>query len=253
MLPASRGVPSPAGPCLFPSESPETASGAWHGAEFSPWPSFSVPEGSSWCPQTPRHLLAVGQEDGGGQLSMCPHLGLFLGYFPQNVTFFPPFAVQVGADSLSPALHRLGGSLQQAAADSLRGERPPAHFGVGSDTPQTPPVTPSPPPHHHAQPRVPSQAAVALGDVEWQPTYPMDFYASQSLGPWTANHGTPQPPGRKPQVGPPRVAVASPPCPPMGRRGHRVPQAPPAGSIPSSPHFSPPGEAPHAPRPHGWR
>lgn len=126
-------------------------------------------------------------------------------------------------------------------------------LGWDQTPPKHPLSPPHPPPHHHAQPRVPSQAAVALGDVEWQPTYPMDFYASQSLGPWTANHGTPQPPGRKPQVGPPRVAVASPPCPPMGQRGHRVPQAPPAGSIPSSPHFSPPGEAPHAPRPHGWR
>lgn len=31
---------------------------------------------------------------------------------------------QLGADSLSPALHRLGRSLQQAAADALRGEHP---------------------------------------------------------------------------------------------------------------------------------
>lgn len=28
---------------------------------------------------------------------------------------------------------------------------------------------------------------MALGDIEWQQPYPMDFYASQSLGPWTAN------------------------------------------------------------------
>uniref|UniRef100_A0A669P5P6 2-(3-amino-3-carboxypropyl)histidine synthase subunit 1 n=1 Tax=Phasianus colchicus TaxID=9054 RepID=A0A669P5P6_PHACC len=34
----------------------------------------------------------------------------------------------------------------------------------------------------------PYEAAVALGDIEWQQPYPMDFYASQSLGPWTANH-----------------------------------------------------------------
>uniref|UniRef100_G1N1B5 2-(3-amino-3-carboxypropyl)histidine synthase subunit 1 n=1 Tax=Meleagris gallopavo TaxID=9103 RepID=G1N1B5_MELGA len=33
----------------------------------------------------------------------------------------------------------------------------------------------------------PYEAAVALGDIEWQQPYPMDFYASQSLGPWTAN------------------------------------------------------------------
>lgn len=35
------------------------------------------------------------------------------------------FPFQVGAGGLSPALHRLGRSLQQAAADALRGERPP--------------------------------------------------------------------------------------------------------------------------------
>ncbi|XP_074888767.1 2-(3-amino-3-carboxypropyl)histidine synthase subunit 1 isoform X3 [Buteo buteo] len=34
----------------------------------------------------------------------------------------------------------------------------------------------------------PYEAAVALRDVEWQQPYPMDFYASQSLGPWTVNH-----------------------------------------------------------------
>uniref|UniRef100_A0A8B9SHS6 2-(3-amino-3-carboxypropyl)histidine synthase subunit 1 n=2 Tax=Anas platyrhynchos TaxID=8839 RepID=A0A8B9SHS6_ANAPL len=65
----------------------------------------------------------------------------------------------------------------------------------------------------------PYEAAVALGDVEWQPTYPMDFYASQSLGPWTANHGTPQPPGRKPQVGPPQMAGVPPPGSPYGTEG----------------------------------
>lgn len=47
------------------------------------------------------------------------------------------------------------------------------------------------------------QAAVALQDIEWQQPYPMDFYASQSLGPWTVNHGGTQPPrrGRPAQVG----------------------------------------------------
>jgi len=39
----------------------------------------------------------------------------------------------------------------------------------------------------------PYEAAVALEQVEWQePAYPMDFYASGSLGPWTPNH-KPQP------------------------------------------------------------
>ncbi|XP_060114709.1 2-(3-amino-3-carboxypropyl)histidine synthase subunit 1 [Heteronotia binoei] len=36
----------------------------------------------------------------------------------------------------------------------------------------------------------PYEAAVALRQVAWQETYPMDFYASQSLGPWTANHSS---------------------------------------------------------------
>ncbi|XP_042298660.1 LOW QUALITY PROTEIN: 2-(3-amino-3-carboxypropyl)histidine synthase subunit 1 [Sceloporus undulatus] len=39
----------------------------------------------------------------------------------------------------------------------------------------------------------PYEAAVALQQVEWQETYPMDFYASQSLGPWTVNHSTHHP------------------------------------------------------------
>uniref|UniRef100_A0A8B9C0U8 2-(3-amino-3-carboxypropyl)histidine synthase subunit 1 n=1 Tax=Anser brachyrhynchus TaxID=132585 RepID=A0A8B9C0U8_9AVES len=104
----------------------------------------------------------------------------------------------------------------------------------------------------------PYEAAVALGDIEWQPTYPMDFYASQSLGPWTANHGALQPPGRPPKVGTPRVAASPPwvggrtegttPC----RRRHPVASSLVSPSS-SSPPFSPTGEAPHAPRPRGWR
>ncbi|XP_066492288.1 2-(3-amino-3-carboxypropyl)histidine synthase subunit 1 isoform X2 [Tiliqua scincoides] len=39
----------------------------------------------------------------------------------------------------------------------------------------------------------PYEAAVALQQVKWQETYPMDFYASQSLGPWTVNHVSHQP------------------------------------------------------------
>ncbi|XP_071621062.1 2-(3-amino-3-carboxypropyl)histidine synthase subunit 1 isoform X2 [Heliangelus exortis] len=51
----------------------------------------------------------------------------------------------------------------------------------------------------------PYEAAVALRDVEWQQPYPMDFYASQSLGPWTVNHARTRPPphGRNPQEKPP--------------------------------------------------
>ncbi|XP_049659292.1 2-(3-amino-3-carboxypropyl)histidine synthase subunit 1 isoform X3 [Accipiter gentilis] len=53
----------------------------------------------------------------------------------------------------------------------------------------------------------PYEAAVALRDVEWQQPYPMDFYASQSLGPWTVNHAGTQLPrhGRTAQVGSPPV------------------------------------------------
>ncbi|KAJ8280792.1 hypothetical protein GJAV_G00059020 [Gymnothorax javanicus] len=40
----------------------------------------------------------------------------------------------------------------------------------------------------------PYEAAVALQQVEWQEVYPMDYYANQSLGPWTVNHRDHQPP-----------------------------------------------------------
>ncbi|XP_034280383.2 2-(3-amino-3-carboxypropyl)histidine synthase subunit 1 isoform X1 [Pantherophis guttatus] len=46
----------------------------------------------------------------------------------------------------------------------------------------------------HPLPR--SQAAVALQQIKWQEIYPMDFYAGQSLGPWTVNH-----PSHRPQKG----------------------------------------------------
>lgn len=41
----------------------------------------------------------------------------------------------------------------------------------------------------------PYELAVVLGDVKWNPncsndSYPMDFYANTSLGPWTPNHKT---------------------------------------------------------------
>ncbi|KAG0181837.1 Diphthamide biosynthesis protein 1 [Apophysomyces sp. BC1021] len=35
----------------------------------------------------------------------------------------------------------------------------------------------------------PYEAAIALGKAEWQEIYPMDFYANDSMGPWTPNHG----------------------------------------------------------------
>uniref|UniRef100_A0A8C0QQI2 2-(3-amino-3-carboxypropyl)histidine synthase subunit 1 n=1 Tax=Chelonoidis abingdonii TaxID=106734 RepID=A0A8C0QQI2_CHEAB len=39
----------------------------------------------------------------------------------------------------------------------------------------------------------PYEAAVALKEIEWQQTSPMDFYAGQSLGPWTVNHASHKP------------------------------------------------------------
>lgn len=35
----------------------------------------------------------------------------------------------------------------------------------------------------------PYEASVVFGHAEWQSVYPMDFYANDSLGPWTVNHG----------------------------------------------------------------
>ena len=41
----------------------------------------------------------------------------------------------------------------------------------------------------HAPILSPYEAAVALKEVVWQEEhYPMDFYANNSLGPWTPNH-----------------------------------------------------------------
>nr|XP_002738492.1 PREDICTED: diphthamide biosynthesis protein 1-like [Saccoglossus kowalevskii] len=37
------------------------------------------------------------------------------------------------------------------------------------------------------------EASVALGNVEWQSRYPMDFYANDSLGPWTVNNESNRP------------------------------------------------------------
>jgi len=37
------------------------------------------------------------------------------------------------------------------------------------------------------------EASITLGAVEWQPSYPMDYWAKNSLGPWTPNHQTEQP------------------------------------------------------------
>ncbi|KAJ2291573.1 Diphthamide biosynthesis protein 1, partial [Coemansia sp. RSA 2706] len=43
--------------------------------------------------------------------------------------------------------------------------------------------------HAFARPLLtPYEAHVALDAVEWRDTYPMDFYAFDSLGPWTPNY-----------------------------------------------------------------
>ncbi|KAM6239598.1 2-(3-amino-3-carboxypropyl)histidine synthase subunit 1 isoform 3-T3 [Spheniscus humboldti] len=63
----------------------------------------------------------------------------------------------------------------------------------------------------------PYEAAVALQDVEWQQPYPMDFYASQSLGPWTVNHAGTQPPRHS------QPAQEKPPVPPTPSEGEERP------------------------------
>ncbi|XP_078729800.1 2-(3-amino-3-carboxypropyl)histidine synthase subunit 1 isoform X1 [Lampetra fluviatilis] len=39
----------------------------------------------------------------------------------------------------------------------------------------------------------PYEATVAIKQIEWQERYPMDFYANESLGPWTVNHESHRP------------------------------------------------------------
>ncbi|XP_074640888.1 2-(3-amino-3-carboxypropyl)histidine synthase subunit 1-like [Tubulanus polymorphus] len=39
----------------------------------------------------------------------------------------------------------------------------------------------------------PYEASVVLDSIEWQDTYPMDFYANNSLGAWTVNHESHRP------------------------------------------------------------
>ncbi|XP_062602555.1 2-(3-amino-3-carboxypropyl)histidine synthase subunit 1-like [Saccostrea cucullata] len=45
----------------------------------------------------------------------------------------------------------------------------------------------------------PYEMSVALNIAQWQDVYPMDFYANDSLGPWTVNNTKYQPPRKKPQ------------------------------------------------------
>lgn len=48
------------------------------------------------------------------------------------------------------------------------------------------------------------QLAAALNVTEWKSEYPMDYYAYDSLGPWTNNHAAnrqaPTPRNRRPHV-----------------------------------------------------
>uniref|UniRef100_W5MHB8 2-(3-amino-3-carboxypropyl)histidine synthase subunit 1 n=1 Tax=Lepisosteus oculatus TaxID=7918 RepID=W5MHB8_LEPOC len=53
----------------------------------------------------------------------------------------------------------------------------------------------------------PYEAAVALQEVEWQQTYPMDFYSNHSLGPWAVNHPANRPP--RPALKPAQVRESS--------------------------------------------
>jgi len=50
----------------------------------------------------------------------------------------------------------------------------------------------------------PYEMAVALNSIEWKTLYPMDYYAYDSLGPWTNNHAenrqAPAPRNRRPHV-----------------------------------------------------
>lgn len=39
--------------------------------------------------------------------------------------------------------------------------------------------------------------SVALNIAQWQDVYPMDFYANESLGPWTVNNTKHQPPRKQ--------------------------------------------------------
>lgn len=43
----------------------------------------------------------------------------------------------------------------------------------------------------------PYEASVALGRIAWQSPYPMDYYARDSLGPWTANYTADAAPSRR--------------------------------------------------------
>jgi len=51
------------------------------------------------------------------------------------------------------------------------------------------------------------QLAVALNECTFKKTYPMDYYANDSLGPWTVNNEKHRPP-RKPRVNKQPIKVA---------------------------------------------
>ncbi|ETE61757.1 Diphthamide biosynthesis protein 1, partial [Ophiophagus hannah] len=70
------------------------------------------------------------------------------------------------------------------------------------------------------------QAAVALQQIKWQEIYPMDFYAGQSLGPWTVNH-----PSHRPQKAG-RTKEGSLPVPLLPARGPCLRRPSRGGSLP---------------------
>lgn len=55
----------------------------------------------------------------------------------------------------------------------------------------------------------PYEASVVLNSMEWQENYPMDFYANESLGPWTPNNEANRPPrpARSNRRGIPKVSI----------------------------------------------
>ncbi|KAJ1967297.1 Diphthamide biosynthesis protein 1 [Dispira parvispora] len=60
----------------------------------------------------------------------------------------------------------------------------------------------------------PYEMSVVLDSTPWQSVYPMDFYANDSLGAWTPNHGGPKTRKSKPAPTPSTTApVSTPTCP----------------------------------------
>ena len=52
-----------------------------------------------------------------------------------------------------------------------------------------------------------AQMSVALRLTDWQSTYPMDYYANDSLGPWTINNAANKPPRPPRKTGRAKVKI----------------------------------------------